>query len=80
VRLYAAGLTELGSATVLDRQITKANGSPIYFLIFATDNEAGERIMDWVFDRVRLRIAEELGQTTLFDIESGPRERRLRDS
>lgn len=79
VRLYAAGLTELGYETVLDRQITKSNGSPMYFLIFATDNDAGQRIMDWVFDRVRLRVVEELGQTTLFDMESGPRERRLDD-
>ena len=28
----------------------------MYFLIFATDNEAGERIMDGCFDRVRLRV------------------------
>jgi hypothetical protein len=45
----------------------------MYFLIFAADNDAGERIMDCVFDRVRLRVEEELGQTTLFDMESGPR-------
>lgn len=77
VRLYAEGLTKLGYETVLDRQITKANGSPMYFLIFGTDNAAGEKIMDWVFDRVRIRVGEELGQATLFDIESGPRKRRL---
>ena len=77
VRLYGEGLTELGYATVLDRQIKKANGSPMYFLIFATDNAAGTSIMDWVFDQVRMRVIEELGQTTLFDIESGPRDRRL---
>ena len=80
VRLYANGLTNLGYRTVLDRQITKANGTPMYFLIFATDNDAGEKIMDWVFDRVRIRVNEELGQTTLFDMESGPRERRLGES
>lgn len=80
VRLYAEGFSGLGYRTVLDRQITKANGSPMYFLMFATDNEAGERIMDWVFDRVRLRVNEELGQTTLFDMESGPRSRRLDES
>ena len=62
---------------MLDRQIKKSNGQPMYFLIFATDNDGGERIMDWVFDRVRLRVEEELGQTTLFDMESGPRKRRL---
>lgn len=77
VRLYAEGFKRLGYETVLDRQITKSNGSPMYFLIFATDNEAGEKIMDWVFDRVRIRVTEELGQTTLFDMESGPRKRRL---
>lgn len=77
VRMYAEGFKRLGYATVLDRQIKKANGQPMYFLIFATDNDAGERIMDWVFDRVRLRVEEELGQTTLFDMESGPRKRRL---
>jgi three-Cys-motif partner protein len=78
VRLYAAGFTELGYRTVLDRQIKKANGGPMYFLIFATDNVAGERIMDHVFDQVRIRVTEELGQTTLFEMESGPRESRLR--
>jgi hypothetical protein len=35
--------------------------------------------MDWVFNRVRLRVNEELGQMPLFDIESGPRRRRLGD-
>ncbi len=80
VRLYASGLRTLGYDTVLDRQITKSNGAPMYFLIFATDNHAGERIMDWVFDRVRMRVSEELGQTTLFDMESGPRQRRLDES
>lgn len=77
VRMYAEGFKRLGYATVLDRQITKSTGQPMYFLIFATDNDAGEKIMDWVFDRVRLRVQEELGQTTLFDMESGPRKRRL---
>jgi three-Cys-motif partner protein len=77
VRMYAEGFKRLGYATVLDRQIKKSNGQPMYFLIFATDNDAGEKIMDRVFDRVRLRVQEELGQTTLFDMESGPRKRRL---
>lgn len=77
VQLYAEGFRSLGYRTVLDRQITKSNGSPMYFLTFATDNEAGRRIMDWVFDQVRMRVSEELGQATLFDIQSGPRRRRL---
>lgn len=79
VRLYADGFKRLGYETVLDRQITKSSGAPMYFLIFATDNDAGERIMDWVFDRVRIRVNEELGQTTLFEMESGARKRRLGD-
>lgn len=75
VRLYAAGLRELGYRTVLDRQITKGSGAPMYFLIFGTDHEAGERIMDHCFDRVRIRVQEELGQATLFP--SPPRRKRL---
>ena len=75
VRLYAAGLRGLGYRTVLDRQITKGDGSPMYFLIFATDHDAGERIMDHCFDRVRIRVQEELGQATLFP--SPPRRKRL---
>ncbi len=67
----------LGYRTVLDRQIKKANGQPMYFLIFATDNDAGEKIMDWAFNHVRLRIQEELGQTTLFEMKNAPRKRRL---
>lgn len=75
VRLYAAGLRDLGYRTVLDRQITKGDGSPMYFLIFATDHDAGERIMNHCFDRVRIRVQEELGQATLFP--SPPRRKRL---
>lgn len=78
VRMYAEGFKRLGYATVLDRQIKKSTGHPMYFLIFATDNDAGERIMDSVFDRVRLRVEEELGQIPLFEMKSGPRKRRLR--
>jgi three-Cys-motif partner protein len=76
VRLYADGLKQLGYATVLDRQITKSNGQPMYFLIFATDNEAGKKIMDSAFTRVKIRVAEELGQIPLFDMK--PTERRTR--
>ncbi len=78
VRMYAEGFKRLGYTTVLDRQIKKSTGHPMYFLIFATDNDAGERIMNSVFDRVRLRVEEELGQITLFEMKSGPRRRRLR--
>jgi three-Cys-motif partner protein len=77
VRLYASGLRDLGYATVLDRQIKKANGQPMYFLIFATDHSAGERIMDHCFDNVRLRVQAELGQAQLFPTKDAPRRRRL---
>ena len=77
VRMYGEGFKRLGYETVLDRQIKKAGGHPMYFLIFATDNTAGEKIMDSVFDSVRLRVKEELGQGTLFEMKSGPRKRRL---
>jgi three-Cys-motif partner protein len=80
VRLYAEGLKRLGYATVLDRQIKKPNGQPMYFLMFATDHAAGEKIMDHCFDQVRMRVAEELGQGTLFDQPSGPRRSRLDES
>jgi hypothetical protein len=63
---------------VLDRQIVSGDGQPRYFLIFATDNDAGQKIMDHVFDRVRIRLIEELGQATLFT-DTGPRRKRLGD-
>lgn len=77
VQMYAKGLKDLGYETVLDRQIKKPNGSPMYFLLFATDHDAGERIMDHCFDRVRLRVNEELGQAQLFPVTDGPRPTRL---
>jgi three-Cys-motif partner protein len=77
VRMYAEGLEALGYRTVLDRQIKKENGQPMYFLMFATDHDAGEKIMDHCFDEVRMRVVEELGQGTLFQQPSGPRRRRL---
>jgi three-Cys-motif partner protein len=77
VALYAEGLRGLGYATVLDRQITKANNQPMYFLIFATDHPAGEKIMDHCFDQSRVRIAEELGQGKLFPMKESRRRRRL---
>lgn len=77
VKLYATGLRRLGYATVLDRQITKENRQPMYFLIFATDHEAGESIMDHCFDQSRIRIQEELGQGQLFQMKEPPRRRRL---
>jgi three-Cys-motif partner protein len=77
VRLYADGLRRLGYKTVLDRQITKLSGQPMYVLIFATDHDAGERIMDHCFDQVRMRVQEELGQAQLFPVKEAPRRKRL---
>ena len=80
VRMYAQGLKGLGYETVLDRQIKKPSGHPMYFLLFATDHDAGERIMDHCFDRVRMRVAEELGQGQLFEITDAPRPTKLGDN
>jgi three-Cys-motif partner protein len=77
VQLYGRGLRRLGYDVVLDRQITKDNGQPMYFLIFATDHSAGERIMDHCFNQVRVRVAEELGQGQLFTLPEAPRRKRL---
>jgi three-Cys-motif partner protein len=77
VKLYATGLRKLGYATVLDRQITKENRQPMYFLVFATDHKAGESIMDHCFDQSRIRVQEELGQGQLFQLKESPRRRRL---
>jgi three-Cys-motif partner protein len=77
VRMYADGLRGLGYGTVLDRQIATQSGQPMYFLIYATDHDAGQRIMDHCFDAVKLRVVEELGQATLFPAASTPRRRRL---
>jgi len=77
VGLYADGLRRLGYKIVLDRQIFKSTGQPMYFLIFATDHDAGERIMNHCFDQVRIRVQEELGQAQLFVIKDAPRRKRL---
>lgn len=77
VELYGEGLRGLGYKTVLDRQITKSNGQPMYFLIFATDHPAGEKIMDHCFDQSRVRVLEELGQGQLFSMKEPPRRKRL---
>jgi len=77
VALYGEGLRSLGYATVLDRQILKSNGQPMYFLIFASDHPAGEKIMDHCFDQSRVRVVEELGQGQLFPVKEAPRRKRL---
>lgn len=70
LNLYADGLRGLGYRTVLERAIARREKWPMYDLVFATDHDAGERIMDAVFDKVRLRVSEELGQGTLFEMAS----------
>lgn len=54
VRLYAARLRGLGYKNVLDREIRDHGfeGPLRYFLVFATDNEAGFKIMDHIFNTV----------------------------
>jgi three-Cys-motif partner protein len=75
VRLYGAGLRELGYETVLDREVRRRgrHGHLLYILMFATDHEAGERIMDHCFEKV---FAEE-AQPQLPGFEPPPRRRRL---
>jgi three-Cys-motif partner protein len=82
VRLYAQGLRDLGYAYVQERQITKegaggAAGGPMYFLMHASDHEAGERIMDHCFNKKHIRPGEQLGQQGLFQLPVAPRRRRL---
>lgn len=76
VQLYAAGLKACGYKVVHDRAITDRghNGRIRYFLVFATDHDAGDRIMDSVFDRA-IANREEAGQGKLFDIKPERRKR-----
>lgn len=82
LRLYAQGLRRLGYRHVQERQITKepttpgGRGAPMYFLVHATDNEAGETIMGHCFDKKHLRPGEELGQQQLLHTPVAPRKRR----
>lgn len=73
VRLYAEGLRNLGYSWVLDREIRDRGfeGPLRYFLIFATDHDAGFHIMDHIFDTVARARAN--GQLSLFRV---PRRRR----
>lgn len=74
VDLYRSGLEEgLGYAYTHRRRVP-AQGRPRYWLIFATDHEGGDRIMDWVMDQVYL--PEGPGQLALFDFGPNPEEFR----
>jgi three-Cys-motif partner protein len=82
LRLYARGLRGLGYRHVQERQITKepakagGRGSPMYFLLHATDSDAGESIMGHCFDKKHVRPREELGQAQLLHTPVMPRKRR----
>jgi three-Cys-motif partner protein len=72
LHLYANGLRRLGYKTVLDARVRRYGdkGQPLYTLIFATDHEAGRKIMDQILDIVTRNPT----QPTLF---TRARERRL---
>ena len=44
--MYAEGFKRLGYATVLDRQIKKSNGQPMYFLILAPTTMPARRRLE----------------------------------
>ena len=74
VELYGHGLTyELGYRWALTRPIRAKgfDGRLLYFLMFATDDEVGHRIMDHIFRNVigdrPTPPREEIAQTSLFD-------------
>ena len=54
VKLYAQGLKDLGYHRVQARQISRRGrpGRPLYFLLYATDGEAGARNLDGCFESV----------------------------
>lgn len=52
VATYRAGLLDLKYRTVIHRRIARTNGALVYHLLFATDDAAGERIMNHVFQRM----------------------------
>lgn len=78
VKLYAEQLKALGYRTVLDKEIRDRGheGALRYFLIFATDHDAGERIMDRIFDNVGKSV-DISGQLSLLPPPPPRRRRRL---
>jgi three-Cys-motif partner protein len=82
VDLYCQDLLDLGYKHVQEREINKIKqdgtfGAPMYFLIHASDNDAGERIMGWCFDKRHVRPDEEQGQAAMFTVPVAPRKRRV---
>ena len=66
VRLYIDGLRALGYRHTLDRLIVDDRRRPMYFLIFASDHDAGDEIMWHCFGKQHVIVPEELGQQRLF--------------
>lgn len=83
VELYCQGLRDLGYKHVQEREINKLKsdgtfGSPMYFLIHATDNDTGEKIMSHCFNKRHVRPEEEQGGLVpMFSVPVAPRRRRL---
>jgi hypothetical protein len=51
---YVGGLKELGYSFVPSpRLITTPDRHPLYFLVFASDHPAGDKIMSWCLKHVR---------------------------
>lgn len=77
---YESGLKALGYKHVLTREISRPGwdvdeeGMGVYHLAFATDNDAGKKIMESAFARVRvnkprrLQRLEQLGQRHFLDL------------
>lgn len=56
---YMRGLSELGYRHVLEpRLIRRPDRKPLYFLVFATDDDAGRTIMQDALDRVRAEVLQ----------------------
>jgi three-Cys-motif partner protein len=82
VLLYARGLYNLGYRHVQERQLHKEGkgggaGSPMYFLLHASDHDVGEKIMGHCFDKKHLHPGEELGQISMLSVPVTARRRRV---
>ncbi|MCL5985130.1 MAG: three-Cys-motif partner protein TcmP [Actinobacteria bacterium] len=53
LRLYMSQIDQLGYAHVIEKLIERDDGHPLYFMIFATDIEVGDRVMRHIFGRDR---------------------------
>lgn len=74
IRLYVDGLRRLGYRFVMERRIEAAvTRAPRYYLIFATDNDAGQKIMNHCFNMQHVHHLEPTGQGSLFQMPATPR-------